>query len=171
MRWRTTVINNCFDTFNKLLQDPQLFIDRKIGVLVHENGKFDRDYVVNDMFDSYLDYVNHLPQMLEKHYGFKITGLEDYNDAIKERCSWLSEIWNQPSITAHGYLGFSKGSSFDWHTDDSNVYLHVIKGTKTVNLDHKSVVLNDDQGIFINQGDSHKIDNNTDNIAISFGHL
>lgn len=163
------MIGNCFEVFNNLLQDPDLFIQGKIGILKHIEQKFDRDYIASDLYDSYADYILDLPNLHQSSYGFKITGMEDYNTNIVRYCDQLYELWNRP-VTVHGYLGYQKGSSFDRHFDDCNVWLYVVSGTKLVIFDHDQVVLNDCQGVLINKGVYHRIVNITDNVALSFGH-
>lgn len=165
------MIENCFTEFKSLLTNPGLFIDRRIGILTHNNRVFEKDYLANDLYRSYTEYMLDLDRLHNMHYGFKITGLETFNGAIKQRCQWLSDIWKKDNITAHGYLGYSEGASFDTHVDDCNVYLYVISGNKQVIIKGESYELINGHGIFIPVGTPHKVINLTDNVAISFGHI
>lgn len=164
------MINNCFETFNALLQDPDLFIDRRISVITHINQVFDKDFVAIDQFKSYSNYITNLPMLHSHGYGFKITGLETYNQAIIDRCDDLFKVWGS-RVNVHGYLGYDNGSSFERHKDDCNVWLYVIEGQKRVILDDSEVILNDNEGVLIPKGVYHRIVNTKTNVALSFGHV
>ena len=93
----------------------------------------------------------------------KVEGLED-NYLIK---SQFSKTKNINSI--HLFVKQQEGFSFDWHKDNTNVYLHVIKGVKKVFIENEMFLVNSGDCIYIKKGKKHKVDSVDNTWALSVG--
>lgn len=135
------------ESYNRYENNQLFYID--------QNG---RDYSVKSQisFSEWLLIYKSFPTL-------KVEGLED-NTLIKSK---FSKIKNINSI--HLFVKQQKGFSFDWHKDNTNVYLYVIKGIKKVFIDDEVSLVNSGDCIYIKKGKKHKVDSVDDTWALSVG--
>lgn len=146
---------------NKILEDVlfdfEAYQEGHIKIIGYQEYT-NSDTTVKDVM-SYKDWI-------ETHKDYpvlKIEGLEKI-DAIKEYFSTIG-IKN-----IHLFVSQQDGHSFDWHTDDVDVYLFVVKGEKTVYFEDKEVLLKANKGVIIDKGKSHKVYSKKDTWALSIGY-
>lgn len=70
----------------------------------------------------------------------------------------------------HCFYNASGGWSFKEHSDEVNVYLYVLKGSKNVYIDGELFKLRENQGIHIPEGVKHRVDSLKDTWALSIGY-
>ena len=140
-----------------LLVDYDRFENNDIRIIGYP-GYSHTDCLVKDKFDygSWLQQYSIFPTI-------KVEGLETI-DAIKSKFSRF-DIKN-----IHLFVAQRPGYSFNWHKDDVNVYLHVIKGQKIVLLRNKRIVLNSGQGVYIPRQHVHKVHSRANTWALSIGY-
>lgn len=119
----------------------------------YENGntkyiKDHKDSIVKDTM-SYAQWVtmHHMMPVV------KIDGLESHLP-IK-------------SDTIHLFLNNEADYSFDWHKDDVDVFLYVVKGKKKVHLEQDIIELSEGEGVHIPKGSMHKVYSDADTWALS----
>ena len=140
-----------------LLVDYDRYENKDIKVIGYP-GHPHSDCLVNDKFD-YLSWI-------QQHNTFstiKVEGLENI-EKIKSNFS----RFNLKNI--HLFVSQKYGHSFNWHKDNVNVYLHVIKGQKIVLLKNKRIILNPGQGVYIPRHHIHKVHSRANTWALSIGY-
>ena len=98
----------------------------------------------------------------ERFKTIKVEGLEDV--------AWLREVLDEVVLNITGkkrqdihlFVNQKPGVSFREHKDDKDVYLYVVKGKKKVSLNGEVKPIYDDEGILIEQGVKHFVDNEAD---------
>ena len=73
-----------------------------------------------------IDKIKELQDAYNSGLSLKISGLENWNDAMKERAHELG-----PNTTIHLFLSPENGSAFGYHSDDNDVLVHMQYGRKT----------------------------------------
>ena len=124
-------------------------------IYIDDQGK---DHFVKDNY-SFTEWLMNK----QKHPTVKIEGIE--------RNSFISS--NFPHIkynSIHLFIQNKKGFSFDWHKDDTNVYLYVVKGRKKVFIDDEQHWVGFGDGIHILKGNKHKVESDNDTWALSLGY-
>lgn len=99
----------------------------------------------------------------------KVEGLEDV--------AWLREVLDEVVLNITGkrrqdihlFVNQKPGISFKEHKDDKDVYLYVVKGKKKVSLDGVIKPVYDDEGVFIEEGVKHYVENEADTWGLSIG--
>ena len=140
-----------------LLVDYHRYENQTIKVIGYP-GHPHADCLVNEKFD-YLSWL----QRYKTFPAIKVEGLESINDIAANFTRF--DIKNIHLFVAQRY-----GYSFNWHKDDVNVYLHVIKGQKIVLLRNKRIVLNPGQGAYIPRHHIHKVHSRANTWALSIGY-
>jgi len=105
----------------------------------------------------------------ERFKTIKVEGLEDV--------AWLREVLDEVVLNITGkkrqdihlFVNQKPGVSFREHKDDKDVYLYVVKGKKKVSLNGEVKPIYDDEGILIEQGVKHFVDNEADTWGLSIG--
>lgn len=69
----------------------------------------------------------------------------------------------------HLFVNQRYGYSFNWHRDDCNVFLFVIKGQKTAWVRDRRYILNPGQGVMIPKGHLHRVRSIANTWALSIG--
>ena len=103
--------------------------------------KFIQDYKDSTVKDN-ITYGNWIVQHQE-YPVVKVDGIEHHLSI--------------PSSTIHLFVHNSTDYSFDWHKDDVDVFLYVVKGKKTVHLESKVVELLEGDSLEIPKGYMHKV--------------
>lgn len=146
-----------------------------IGVLEKEIYSYDRylneelkvigysdkqhsDTVVSSVM-SYSEWVNTAKQ----YDTIKIEGIETISEILMH-----FDTFNPKNI--HMFYTQRASRSFDWHSDDVNVYLYVLRGTKWVEMEHKKVILEAGDSAVIPAGCMHRVYSETDTLALSVGY-
>jgi mannose-6-phosphate isomerase-like protein (cupin superfamily) len=98
-----------------------------------------------------------------------VKNLESFNPTIVNKCNELGDV-----INLHMYLCKDDGSvSFDFHSDDSDVLIHLLYGSKKFELKEegviKSITLSAGDEIFIKKGTSHRAISLSASCLLSFG--
>jgi len=114
------------------------------------------DYVVKNKL-SFLEWIG----QKDKMPIIKIEGIEN----IKKVKSHFTRCNN-----IHLFVHQKTCYSFNWHKDDVNVYLVVLKGKKIVYVKSKKIVLKSGQGVCIPKGHLHKVFSNKGTWALSVGY-
>jgi mannose-6-phosphate isomerase-like protein (cupin superfamily) len=70
----------------------------------------------------------------------------------------------------HLFVNQHFGFSFNWHKDDVNVRLSVLKGKKTVWIKEKKYILHTSQSVIITKGYLHRVCSQKDTWALSVGY-
>jgi len=120
-----------------ILEDAITSYDR------YETGdtKFIQDHIDSIVKDS-ITYSNWVAEY-QQYPVVKVDGIENYLSI--------------PSSTIHLFVHNETNYSFDWHKDDVNVCLYVVKGKKTVHLESKVVELLEGDSLEIPKGHMHKV--------------
>lgn len=103
---------------------------------------------------------------IETHQSYpviKVEGLETFNS--------IKEYFNTLAVkNIHLFISQVDGHSFDWHTDDVDVFLFVVDGEKTVYFEDKNVLLSANDSVIIPKGKSHKVYSKQGTRALSVGY-
>jgi len=153
--------------FEKILFSKR-FYDLGLIYVIENDGKYKKDYIINDVAKSYTQGVELLLAASKKQYGFKIQGIEKYNKEIFDKTIELSKEWGCP-VDCHAYWGYEGRGSFNMHTDPCDVVIHICQGTKQLTIEKETVHLEAEQSIHIEPGTKHKAINTTDCLSLSFG--
>lgn len=140
-----------------LLVDYNRFENNDIRVIGYP-GYLHADCLVNTKFD-YLTWIRDY----KNYSAVKVEGLETI-DAIKSKFKKFT-VKN-----IHLFVAQKFGYSFNWHRDNLNVFLYVIKGRKTVFLRDRKIILNPGQGVIIPKHHTHKVYSRADTWALSVGY-
>ena len=73
------------------------------------------------------------------------------------------------SDTVHLFYNQRSQYSFNWHTDSVNVYLHVVKGKKILQVQNRTYRLFPGQGTRIFKGQVHRAFSSNGTWALSLG--
>jgi mannose-6-phosphate isomerase-like protein (cupin superfamily) len=82
----------------------------------------------------------------------------------------IKEVQNLKVKNIHLFVSVKKGFSFNWHKDDVNVFLYVVRGKKIVFIENKKYVLVKNQGVFIPKGKLHRVNSQSNTWALSIGY-
>lgn len=149
--------------FKQALTSPEFFQEGLIYTII--DGK---DSCVSDTYNSFVEYMASLNNLIQSNTVFKIQGFEKYNQAIVKKCYELFEQWNKP-VNCHAYWGQTSTTSFDMHTDPCFVYIHSCVGNKQIDFEQKQVIIRQGQGVTIEPNTLHKATNLTECLTLSFG--
>ena len=122
---------------------------------IDENGK---DFSVKDSFS----YSQWLKKIIE-YSTIKVEGLEN-NHFI------TSNFLRFKINSIHLFYKNKKGFSFNWHKDDTNVYLYVIGGRKKVFIEDNIYWVGNGDGVHIKKGQKHKVESDDQTWALSIGY-
>ena len=128
-------------------------------VYIDKDGK---DYRVKDQ----LTFSN-WAKTYKSASNIKVEGLEDNNYHIQ-----LLKDYNLSFKMKNVHLFYNQlgGFSFPEHTDDINVLLCVIKGSKKVFTENYPIIINEGQSISIPKGAKHKVESSPFTWALSIGY-
>jgi mannose-6-phosphate isomerase-like protein (cupin superfamily) len=128
-------------------------------IYIDKEGK---DYKVKDeiTFSNWVKNYKSIPHI-------KVEGLEDNNYHLQ----LLKDYdLNFKMKNAHLFYNQLGGFSFPEHTDDINVLLCVIKGSKKVFIENYPIIVNEGQSISIPKGAKHKVESLPFTWALSIGY-
>jgi mannose-6-phosphate isomerase-like protein (cupin superfamily) len=150
---------NC--SIEDLLKDSYLDFNRystgQLKIIGYDQYQNSDTVVKNIMsYREWLETCNSYPTI-------KVEGLEEL-DELKSKFSSIN-IKN-----VHLFITQFSGYSFDWHCDDVEVFLYVIKGKKQVMFSDAEVILEKGSGITIPLGVSHKVYSEANTWALSIGY-
>jgi mannose-6-phosphate isomerase-like protein (cupin superfamily) len=148
-------------TASKLLADQLLdyakYEQGLIKVIGHPDYKHS-DCTVKDFF-TFSEWI----EQHEQYPVIKVEGLET-NTIVR------SQFERIKFKNIHLFVNQKFGYSFNWHKDDVNVLLYVIKGRKTVYIRNKTVVLHPGQHVIIPKGHLHRVSSVQNTWALSVGY-
>jgi mannose-6-phosphate isomerase-like protein (cupin superfamily) len=143
------------------LTDEILSLSRYTNNQIIYIDKEGRDYKVKDeiTYGSWTKTYKDIPHI-------KVEGLEDKSFHLKVLKDFqLDNKVNSVHLFYNQYGGFS----FPEHADDTNVLLYIVKGSKKVYIDKHSVLVKEEQAVFIPKGLKHKVDSSPNTWALSIG--
>jgi len=144
------VLNDEIVSFSRYENNQIIYIDKE--------GK---DYKVKDeiTYGNWIKTYKDMPHI-------KIEGLEDKTFHLKILKDFnLDHKVNTVHLFYNQYGGFS----FKEHTDNTNVLLYIVKGSKKVYSDNHLILVKEEQAILIPKGAKHKVDSTSDTWALSIG--
>ena len=112
------------------------------------------DCSVRDRF-SYAEWI----QQHDQFRVVKVEGIEQIDKVCKQFDFDIKNI--------HLFVNQKSGKSFNWHRDDVNVYLYVLRGQKTVYMKHQVTKISAGQGIRIPKGHLHRVVSRANTWALS----
>lgn len=154
--------------FSMALSSPDFFERQNIYFIETHEGKYIKDYCVNEKFHSFSDYYRELENAIQNKVTFKIEGFEYYNKHIYDFCHALYLKFNKP-INCHAYFGFKGQGSFDTHTDPCEVIIANVLGEKELTINDSTYLLPANHCVHIPANTRHKAYNVTDCLSLSFG--
>ena len=105
----------------------------------------------------------------ERFKTIKVEGLEETKWITECVDEVVHNITGKKRSNIHLFVNQKPGVSFKSHKDDLDVYLYVVKGKKKVSLNGEVKPVYDDEGILIEQGVKHFVDNEADTWGLSIG--
>ena len=105
----------------------------------------------------------------ERFKTIKVEGLEETKWITECVDEVVHNITGKKRSNIHLFVNQKPGVSFKSHKDDLDVYLYVVKGKKKVSLNGEVKPIYDDEGILIEQGVKHFVDNEADTWGLSIG--
>lgn len=125
-------------------------------------------YDTSKQFNSFLEQSRYLRDSFVTGHTLIVKNLENYNADIQKQAARYGL-----NVDVHMYLVPPNGSdSFDFHSDDSDVYANMVYGEKTFLLRHESDIsyrLKAGDELYIPQGVLHKAIVNGPSCLLSFG--
>lgn len=153
--------------FEKILFSKRYY-DLGLIYVIENDGKYKKDYVINDVSKSFTQAVELILAASKKQYGFKIQGIEKYNKEIFDKTIELSNQYSKP-FDCHAYWGYAGKGSFNMHTDPCDVLIHVCEGTKQLQIEKETVEIGAGEFVHIPPNTKHKAINLTNCLSLSFG--
>lgn len=154
------------EEISQILQNTYLH-DLKSHYIVTKDGSYeDRK---NYIFGIAPDRIRMLEEAFQKGLTILVKDLENWSENIQWKCQSLGF-----STNSHLYLSPAGGSSFDWHTDDRDVYIFLQKGEKKFEVEEWSgeisvYHLKAGSLLFIPYGSKHRGQTIGSSVHLSFG--
>ena len=120
----------------------------------------------NDHFAKDLVSFGKWIEVWKSYPNIKVEGLDDKTYHTK----LIDEGFRRVNSN-HLFVNNKGGFSFKEHKDDTNVYLHVLKGEKKVHMLGNVYTVKANNGIHIPEGVYHKVDSEPDTWALSIGYF
>jgi len=145
-----------------------VLIDEILSFSRYENNqiiyidKEGKDYKVKDeiTYGNWIKTYKNIPHI-------KVEGLEDKEFHLKILKHFqLDHKVNSVHLFYNQYGGFS----FKEHSDNTNVLLYIVKGSKKVYSDNHPILVKEEQAISIPKGAKHRVDSAPDTWALSIGY-
>ena len=155
MEFNTDLIPDLVHEIDDRLIDFNQYFEENIIVI--DDGL---DWKVNDKL-SYREWV----ESKDLYPTIKLEQFEDcpnINDFLDPDLSKYVEKVNV-------FVTNAAGTSFDWHTDNLNVYLYVLCGYKRVETPEKEYKLQSNEYALIEKGTKHKVYSDVKTVALSIG--
>lgn len=153
------------------LEISQIFNDGHLLELAsfHIIDKDTKTYDVNRVRGSFLEEARFVRNAYLSGHTIIVKNVENYNEQIRLKAASLGR-----DVTVHLYLVPPQGKdSFDFHIDDSDVWLKMLYGKKDIYCKTPEGVekysLTDDSELFIKQGVFHKAEPQGASCMLSFG--
>jgi mannose-6-phosphate isomerase-like protein (cupin superfamily) len=144
------VLNDEIVSFSRYENNQIIYIDNE--------GK---DYKVKDeiTYGNWIKTYKDIPHI-------KVEGLEDKKFHLKILKDFnLDHKVNTVHLFYNQYGGFS----FKEHTDNTNVLLYIVKGSKKVYSDNHPILVKEEQAILIPKNVKHRVDSAPETWALSIG--
>lgn len=142
--------------------------EKKSFFIVESDGSYRDDGL---MFTGLIPArINLLLESLAKGKTILIKNLEHWNQSIRMAGDSLGSY-----VDVHMYISPGRGTAFDWHSDDRDVSIYLLKGRKRFIVrefsgEERTYDLSSGQGLFIPYGVMHKAEPSEDlSIHLSFG--
>lgn len=128
-----------------------------------------KTYQTDKHYANLLEYANSVRQAFLTGHTIIVKQLENYNSVIQKKCAELGG-----DVDVHMYLVPSHGtSSFDYHVDDRDVWVHMVYGEKEFHLREKGLekksLLRAGDFLFIAKDIEHKAIPRGASCLLSFG--
>lgn len=147
--------DNCLPILKDQILDYQRYEQGQIKIIGY-SGYRHSDCVVKDMM-SYAEWI----KTYHTYPVIKVEGIE----SIQE----IRQHYNN-CVNIHLFVNQQYGFSFNWHKDDVNVRLCVLKGKKYVWIRDKHYILYPAQSVIITKGYLHRVCSQQDTWALSVGY-
>lgn len=156
--------------FQNVISSSEFFDRGVIYFIETKDGEYIKDYCVNDVAETYNDYLDKLGLAVQNKHTIKVQGMEFYNSLIYNHCKKLSNVWNKP-VDCHAYFGYKDCGSFAMHSDPCEVCIYICEGIKTIitDVNENAHILNEGEHLYIKEGVKHKAMNTTNCLSLSFG--
>lgn len=128
-----------------------------------------KTYQTDKAYKNFLEYAGAVRRAFLSGHTIIVKNLEKYNSAIQKKCFELGE-----NVDVHMYLVPPEGtSSFDYHVDDRDVWVHMVYGKKEFHIrepnNEKVTHLSPGDFLFISKGTEHKAVPHGASCLLSFG--
>jgi hypothetical protein len=128
-----------------------------------------RTYQTDINYKNFIDYAEKIRKCYNGGQTIILKGLESFHPLVAQKA-----LSYGPNVDAHLYLTKSAGAvSFDFHEDDRDVYIHMIKGSKKFEVKTQASIekhiLKEGHELFIPKGVLHRGQSLGLTIMISFG--
>jgi len=146
----------------KVLNDEMVSFSRYENNQIIYIDKEGKDYKVKNeiTYGNWIKTYKNIPHI-------KVEGLEDKEFHLKILKDFqLDHKVNSVHLFYNQYGGFS----FKEHSDNTNVLLYIVKGSKKVYSDNHSILVKEEQAISIPKGAKHRVDSAPDTWALSIGY-
>lgn len=118
-----------------------------------------------DCSNNHISEIQRVSEALSTGHTVIVKGLEMWGGAITKACNTLG---NQ--VTAHMYISPPNGTGFNFHKDDTDVYVVMLYGNKTFDFyDQPSRVIGSSEAIYIPKELAHRAKSIGWSCHISFG--
>lgn len=118
-----------------------------------------------DRSNDHISEIKRITEALSTGHTVIVKGLEMWGGPITDACNILG---NQ--VTAHMYVSPPNGTGFNFHKDDTDVYVAMLYGTKLFDFqDQPSTSLNPSDIIYIPKELAHRAKSVSWSCHISFG--
>ena len=135
------------DNIHEILKDAVVSYDH------YENGN---TKYIQDHIDSIVKDVMSYAQWVTLYHSMPVVKI----DGLEEQLPIKSD-------TIHLFLNNDADYSFDWHKDDVDVFLYVVKGKKKVHIEQEVIEITEGKGVHIPKGSMHKVYSDADTWALS----
>jgi hypothetical protein len=137
--------------------------------LVFAIDPISRTYQTDINYRNFVEYAAKVRQAYHNEQTIILKGLERFHPLVAQKA-----LSYGPNVDAHLYITKSSGSlSFDFHEDDRDVYIHMIKGSKIFEFKTQAGIekhmLKERQELYIPKGVLHRGQSLGMTIMISFG--
>lgn len=151
---------------SQILQNAYLH-DLKSHYIVTRDGSYEDKKTF--AFGIAPDRIKLLEEAFQRGLTILVKDLENWSESIQRKCRILGA-----STNTHMYLTPESGTSFDWHTDDRDVYVFVQAGEKMFeveefNGDIATYHLKEGSLLFIPYGAKHRAQAKGPSVHLSFG--
>jgi mannose-6-phosphate isomerase-like protein (cupin superfamily) len=134
----------------------------------------DIQYILTEAITDYNAYESGDVKFIKDYKDYAVKDAVSYGQWVANYRSFpvikingLENLLSIDSETVHLFVNNESNYSFDWHKDDVDVFLYVVKGKKKVHIEQDTVELSEGEGVHIPKGSMHKVYSDADTWALS----